>query len=103
MFHTSCVLYALEFYNRTVPIILLSHLGDDHARIYMYIAYDYICHDTYEFYNGLVVIWVLGWNPRPTRRACHEPWEVTAKSARIRPGNYIFPFLQLHPRLGCLS
>ncbi len=67
MFHTSCVLHGLVLYNRTVQIILLSPLGDDHARIYMYIVFDSI--HPYGFYNGLIVIWVLDWNLRPTRAA----------------------------------
>ncbi len=41
MFHTSCVLYDLVFYNPTVLIIPLVHLGDDHwhtrRRTYIYL------------------------------------------------------------------
>ncbi len=60
MFHTSCVFYFLVFYNPTILIIPLAHLGDNHTRrrIYMYRfrphLLPYVC--PYEFNNGLVVI-----------------------------------------------
>jgi len=68
MFHTSCVIHGLVFYDPTVLIIPLSNLGDGHARRQIYIVLDYICHDPYICTNSGLVIGLergilleLGW------------------------------------------